>query len=198
MAEVKDEMGREAVDRVLEGVTNTQRQVGIMPGGAEADAFARNVVARQVTMHEEREASAMESAPVAPPPSAARLDRGEIPDDAEVIGNTLGGPVNQMTPQAQRHMFGARLPLIDQLMLARLKLLKQFPEWDARVHAAWLSGEHDAMMSGSEPERTDAYRRHMRQAESVIKVLDESSAVFGDWRTPQKNGRTKLIMVPLG
>jgi len=193
---VKEVVGREAIARVLEGVTDTQRKGGMEPGGVEAENFARDVVEQQIKRHEEtsepvhRKGSAHTTSP-------ARLDRGELPDDAKAIGDTMSGPIQEMTPQARRHMFGIKLPLIDMLMLARLNMLRQVPEWDARIQAAWISGEHAAMMSGSELERTDAYRRHVRQTEAVFKVLDESSATFGDWRRPKTNGRTKLIFTPL-
>lgn len=198
---ITEQTGRAAIDRVLEGVTETQRQVGMVPGGSDAEAFARDVVERQIKIHEEqltRESTAPDAAESCANESPARLDRGDIPDDASVIDNTLDAAPAQMTPQAQRHMFGPRLPLLDQLMLARLNMLRQFPEWDARIQAAWVGGEQAAMLSGSELERTDAYRRHLKQSEEVIKVIDESSAIFGDWRRPRTDGRTKIIMVPLG
>jgi len=202
---VKEVTGREAISRILEGVATTQHDAGMLPGGADAELFARDVVEKQVRIHEEREArealaglrASDEAVEVPGPESPSRLDRGDIPGDTQVIRNTLDGPINEMTPQARRHMLGPQLPLIDQLMLARLRMLRQFPEWEARIQTAWIAGEQTAMMSGSELERTDAYRRHMKQAEAVINVLDDSIAIFGDWRQPKANGRTKIIMVPL-
>ena len=197
MRSVDESTGRAAVERVLEGVTDTQRQAGMVPGGQAAEEFARDVVIRQVQIHEERAGRAVVE-PSGEPASPARLDRGDIPEDAELIDNTLAGPAADMTPQARRHMYGATLlPRHDQLMRARLEFLRQFPEWDARCWAAWTAGEYAAQTSGSELERTDAMRRLRRATEEVLKVLDASSVVFGDWRKPRADGRTKLILVPL-
>lgn len=207
---VDESTGRAAVERVLEGITETQDVAGALPGGPEARQWARDVAEKQIKIHEEREARqgidklkglGSEDVPV-DPSSASRLDRGEVPDDAEVINTALG---KSGTPQAMQHMGMAPVPPEDQLMLARLEMLcrldatgqPEIPEWYDRIEKAKRDGEWKAIHSGSDLDRLDAYRRHEFMAREVIAVLDLSSAIFGDWRKPKQNGSTKLMYMPL-
>lgn len=204
---VDETTGRAAIDRVLEGITDTQSKVGVpLPGDRAAREWAREVAVTQIKVHEEREARqgiddlcSLAGPDDVGPPSAARLDRGEVPDDATVINSSL---TQSQTPQALQHMGMAPVPMEDQLALARLKMLTRLDpvtrepvkrEWYDRVERAKVDGEHNAIHSGSDLDRLDAWRRHVFMTLEVMKVLELSIPIFGDYRTPKQNGTTKLM-----
>jgi hypothetical protein len=206
---VKDDTGRAAIDRVLKAVTSTQEQAGMMRGGQEAEAFAREVTERQVKIHEEKAArqgidelkaqAVIDDADMATGPdldSSSSLDRWDIPDDAVVINRTLDGP--GATPAAQKHMLPDMRPMEDRLLEARLQMLAGFPEWKNKLTDAWLLGEQNAIHSGSDLDRISTDRRFRFAAAEMMKVVEQSNAIFGDYRYPDKNKKTKLMLVPLG
>jgi len=201
---VREETGRAAVDAVLKAVTKTQEQAGMMRGGQAAEDWAREQADLQVKKHEEQQAREglddlkaefSEEDPADPSPS--RLDRGEVPDDAVVINRSLDPATS---PLARKHLAPQldTRPLHDRLLEARLNLLAQFPDWHAKLLQAGEDGERLAMKSGSELDRIDTERRHRFVAAAMLKVVEDSNTVFGDYRFPKPGGLTKIIMVPLG
>ena len=176
-----------------------------LPDVAPAEQWARDVATKQIRVHEEREARqgiddlkglAAEGDDDLQEESPAKLDRGEVPDDAEVINRplTLDGP---LTPNAAAHLLPDRRPLEDQLLTARLNLMAEYPAIRDEMTRAWVEGEHQAIHSGSALDRFDASRRVSMAAASLMKVVEKWCRVFGDYRTPKAGGPTKLIMLPM-
>ena len=126
---VDETTGRAAIERVLEGIVGTQEVAGVLPGGSGARQWAEEVAIQQIKVHEEREARqgiddlvGLDGGVDDPvdASSAARLDRGEVPDDAVVINKAID---ESPTPQALQHMGMAPVPPEDALALARLQML---------------------------------------------------------------------------
>lgn len=206
---VDEATGRAAIERVLGGIAGTQETTGGLPGGEDARQWATDVAVQQIKIHEEREArqgidDLMSLAEPEPDEtSASRLDRGEVPDDATIINAPTG---ESMTPQALQHMGMVPLPPEDELALARLEMLTrldpatgqpEMPEWYDRIEKAKVDGDFKATNSGSDIDRSTTYRRHYYIAQEVIKVLDLSSRIFGDWDKPKIGAGTKLMYLPL-
>ena len=63
----------------------------------------------------------------------------------------------------------------------RVKLLVRKPDWRRRLMDAWDEGAREAFRLGIHPGSSKAKKI---QATLVERVLDASSAVFGDWRKP--------------
>ena len=209
---VDETTGRAAIERVLEGIVGTQEVAGVLPGGSGARQWAEEVAIQQIKVHEEREARqgiddlvGLDGGVDDPvdASSAARLDRGEVPDDAVVINKAID---ESPTPQALQHMGMAPVPPEDALALARLQMLTrldpltgqpELPEWYDRIEKAKVDGDFKATNSGSDIDRSITWRRHKYIAEEVIKVLDLSSRIFGDWDKPKIGAGTKLMYLPL-
>ena len=205
---VNETTGRAAIERVLEGIVGTQEVAGVLPGGSDARQWAEEVAIQQIKIHEEREARQGIDDLVGlgePDPvdanSAARLDRGEVPDDAVVINKAID---ESPTPQALQHMGMAPVPLEDQLALARLKMLTRLDpitrepvklEWFNRVEKAKVDGDFKVTNSGSDIDRSYTRRRYEAIVDETLKVLELSIPIFGDWRQPKQNGTTKLMYI---
>ena len=78
------------------------------------------------------------------------------------------------------------------LAMARLKLLAMYPDWHERVKSAWDAGAREALRMGL-PVMSEKFKEV--QATFVERVMDQSSAAFGDWRKPP---RRRSIMTGSG
>lgn len=69
----------------------------------------------------------------------------------------------------------------------RIRLLSRYPEWRRRVIDAWDEGAREALRVNLMPQ---SKRARELSASLVERVMDESSAIFGDWRKPSPTRST--------
>ena len=198
---VKEETIRKAVDRVVSGVASTQVQAGMpLPDIAKAEMFAKEVVAKQVKVHEERMSKLLDdgtdkrAANVKPGESKARIDRGDVGDDTVAIVRPITSR-EWTAPNGRAHVMGTPVQRSreQQLLLDRLNMLGQLPEWDAKLLAAAGEGDAYARRSGAPEDRLNIARRSSIVTDFMMKVVEESNAVFGDYLNPAAVPR-KIIL----
>lgn len=71
------------------------------------------------------------------------------------------------------------------MLLRRLRLLRCFPEWAAKVWQAWEDGRKLAELFPDEPIRN-------LQAHCLLQVIEKSSETFGPWEALRKRSHTVL------
>ena len=177
---VSEELGRKAIDNVLKGVTTEQKSCGIEPSPSKAEAVIRPIVEKTIKEQEERTALGRFADPTngaQPGESKARLDRGEVGEGAVAINRGVNWKA-RAKKQKPANAEDARLR-------ERLALLSAFPEWKNRLMQAAHDGELAAMRSGSPEDRTNWNRRKSIIADHVLKVVEQSNNVFGDYLNPR-------------
>ena len=75
-------------------------------------------------------------------------------------------------------------------------MLSKFPEWSDRLMKAAHDGETLAIKSGSALDRESWPRRQEFIAAEMMKVVEQSNNVFGDYRNP-KTQEPPIILGPL-
>jgi len=183
---VSEETGRQAVARAVAGVAEQQRIAGRLPDTRAAEAFVRPIVEQTIKKHEERAVrdwltpksyARDDSAQVKPGESKARLDRGDVGENTTVISR----PIDWKRKQAQKRPKNSE----DRKLLERMELLEIFPEWRNRLLKAAADGEMAAINSGSPQDRQDMKRRMSIVADHMLKVVEQSNNVFGDYLNPR-------------
>lgn len=120
---VPEELGRAAIDRVAEGIRETQIRAGvpIPDGGVD---WAREVVRDTVRKHEERLARGGGDPRPEPPPgeSPSRITRGDVGHNTQVIDRDLAA-----SEFGRQHLRPSPPPLEIALLEGRLELLRYFP-----------------------------------------------------------------------
>jgi len=189
---VKEETGREAIDRVVSGVIDTQKQLRVpVPDVAKAEAFAKKVVDETIKKHEERQAKPEPPAPIGDVHRPLAEKALAVPGTQEI--NRDVSLSDWTAPQGKAHVAGITppRPLEDMLLEARVNMLGQFPEWAAKLHAA--AAEADAL---SIKRKTSDWKEiQSLRADFMMKVIEQSNAIFGDYLKPNQ-GRTKIILTP--
>lgn len=121
---VSEETGRAAIDRVVGGIVETQRDAGVpLPGGRAVEDWARGVVVDTIRKHEERMADPGFDKREAPPgESPARIDRGDVGPNAAPLARNL-----EESARGRQHL--RPLPRSRDLALldGRMELLRYFP-----------------------------------------------------------------------
>jgi hypothetical protein len=187
---VSEQTGRQALDHVVKLIVDTQKQLGVEPSQSKAEAFAKPLVLEQFRRHEEaqRRAPLVDKDGVDARGSTAksgqakdRIGRGEVGDYQAVLRRPdWDGRQAQKKPADKE----------DRLVLSRCNLLGQFPEWRDRLMKAAFDGECAAMMSGSPHDRQDWKRRQSIIGDFMMRVIEQSNAVFGDYRNPKAKAPT--------
>jgi len=181
---VAEETIRETKDRLLEGLTDTQKRMGALPDVKAAEDWAVPILMQEVAkVEEERERGLLAKPAAQPAPDEVR----KIDEDTTFVRRTIGtfkidwktGQVEAQGPIRLRQRQGPP-PGEQQLLDQRLALLQRYPEWRKRVMEAWFS---DANQSNA--------------ADKVLAVLEDSNRLFGDWRFPRPTAET-LIFGPRG
>ncbi len=176
---VSEETGRKALDTVLTNLSNTARQLGKLPDVSKLEAFAKPLVAEQFKKHEEAQGKGFfdkRAEGAKPGESRARIDRGDV------------GPYQAINRPIQKNWHKRNKQKLDaeaRLVKRRLALLQQFPEWRNRLMKAAFDGECNAMRSGSPEDRTNWKRRQSIIGDEMMRVIEQSNGVFGDFRDPK-------------
>lgn len=185
---VKETEIRTAVDRIAGGLADNFRQVGKLPPGQELQDWAAEQVANQVAVHEERCRNGVPEAASTQP-----VEKAKTRDDDAITERPVGTfewdtKTNEFTavgPVAKK--FANRKPrLINLALKARLDFLRQFPEWDQRVLKAFHEGAWEAIKLGRQTGHMNPQDIAEKGAEYVMKVVEASNAVFGDWENPKE------------
>lgn len=187
MAEkVSEETAREALGNAIKGFTTQQAELGVLPSSAKAEAFVRPIVDETIKRHESGiNRTEDPSAGVAPGEPKARLDRGEVGDGRVLVSR----PIDWSSRSVGARPRGKD----DKLLRERLALLEGFPEWRAKLIAAGIQGEQEAINSGSVLDRVDMTRRAEFITRSMMRVIEQSNNVFGDYLRPKRKAKPIVV-----
>lgn len=121
MTTVPEELGREAIARVAEGVREMQIAAGVpVPDGAID--WVRGVVERQIRIHEDRASDPERTLQAPAHESPSRITRGDVGPNAHAIELDLS-----QSARGRRHLKPRVHHLEDRLLLGRLQLLRYWP-----------------------------------------------------------------------
>lgn len=172
-AVVKEETGRKAIGRLVEGLAKQAQSIGMLPKTELATKWSTGIVEEQIKRHEE---SFAKSASTSVEASPAQLDRGI--DGASVINRrvgtaVLGAPGAGAAPVGE---FGRPAKPQDPLLKRRVDALLAMPEWNAKVMKAFEQG-------------MAKHGDQSRACDDVMAIVEQSNALFGDWRCPPHLGQ---------
>lgn len=191
----------------MAGVVEGQREAGVpIPGGRAVEDWVRPIVERQIKVHEERCAAGVPGPPATPPverdtESPARISRGDVGEDTVAIERPLDSREwreAQTAPRGRRHVEGRpdTRPLELRLLEARARLLFGLPEWERRLVQVADDAVAIARRNGF---AADIPRTQELQATLMMGVIEDSTRIFGDWRTPAARGPTRqYYLTPTG
>ncbi len=189
---VSDQTGRKAIEHTLSRLAKAQVQAGQLPDVRKLERFVRPIAEETFKKHEEKQARPAawdkRGAGAAPGESKARIDRGLVGSGTTAINR----PVDWKVKRARTAVPKTREA---KLVKKRLDLLQQFPEWVNRLMKAAHEGELAARRSGSPADREDWTRRRSIIGDHMLKVIEQSNGVFGDFRDP-KTKAPPLIFGP--
>lgn len=176
---VKEKEIRSAKERLVSGMAESQRQAGMLPLIRETEDWVNGIVDDTVKKHEERWAKGQGDSP-APQTSPVDIQRhaGSFEWDLETNKFT---PLGKVDPRFYEKPVIPGQTAEDKLIEARVTMLLGFPEWQKKIVQAWNDGVA----------RTG---RMSEAADDVMRVVEISSNVFGDWRKPVSPSQ-KLIIV---
>jgi len=172
---VKEPEIRAAVDFLAKGHVETQRKIGVtVPSAAAAESFAKEAVESQVKIHEDR---CRNGVPEPKRPAPAQADDMDVRRPVGVYDwNTR---TNQFRPLGP--VRGKQAAPVDPLLQSRMDMLLRLPEWRSRIMKTWDEGL--IASNGS----------FVHASHLVMKIVETSNNVFGDWRTP-KQSAPKIIV----
>lgn len=180
---VREKEIRAAKDKLVSGMAQSQREAGMLPLIRETEDWVNEVVDDTVKKHEERYAKGLvKDAPeVSPSPINVEKHAGTFEWDLE---KNSFSPIGQVDPRFYEKPGIPNQTREDKLIEQRLNMLLSFPEWHTKISDAWSKGiARTGQMSSA--------------ADDVLRLIDLSSNVFGDWRNPPKD-TGKLIIVGAG
>lgn len=218
---VSEETGRAAIDRVAQGIRETQIAAGvpIPDGGVD---WAREVVRDTVRKHEERMAKGGHDPRPEPPPgeSPSRITRGDVGPNASPLERGL-----EQSARGRQHLRPQQVPLEIALLEGRLELLRYFPcepgctgpatdaghvhPWQDRLFRA----VDDALVFTRRDGWTDDDPRTLQRiCDAMLKVVELSGAPLemgglglGDYKTlrqevyvrlPRRGGLVPMSQLP--
>lgn len=121
MTTVPEDVGREAIARVAEGIRETQIRAGVpCPDGAVD--WVRGIVEKQIRIHEDRATGPERMLPAPAHESPSRITRGDVGPNARPVELDLAQSV-----RGRRHLRPRAHHVEDQLLLGRLQLLRYWP-----------------------------------------------------------------------
>lgn len=192
---------RAAVDGLTKGMADSSRAVGAMPSMSKIRAFVVPAVMAQVAKHEAMAAKGGLDAK--PKPNADPLRVTEA--TTQHMGSFDWDPnTNQFTalgkvhPKLAKRIADARAltpgeQRIEMLRRDRAMLLVggKYPDWEKKFHDAYFAGAQKGIMArlnrGEEVHSAEAYREiESAAADGACEVVDQSNAIFGDWREPPR------------
>ncbi len=190
---VKEDLGRLALDDVTKRFTETQKELGVTPSAKKAEEFIRPIFDEVIRKNE---IDAVPAAPAATAPTApkSKLERGEVPEGSRVI---LAGDVDAAARLRAKQEIGRQAKLLlDRYQLIHATDAKGeylYPDWVQRLKLAGEAGDQAAMFSGAPEDRTNIHRRWAIVTEYLMKVIEDSNRVFGDYLNP-KAKPTKIVV----
>lgn len=191
---VREKEARASVEELTKGFAADAHANGLLPPIRKIEEYAQEVTREQIARHEERFRNGVPDAkPIAQPGSPATIDRGPFEDDLGLVEKLERGfdPKRHAAKTAARKIPPAADIVESRLVDMRMKHLLQvrdvngsrewvYPEWATRIHKAY--SETLALSKNLELPDADA---KSNAADAVLKILDQSNAVFGDWRHPK-------------
>jgi hypothetical protein len=196
--EVPEALGRLAHDRAVSGLADQSRAVGQLPDLQRLTDFARPLVDQQIRKHEETVPVLPAKKPVTNDGWDTRGQDAKPGEDKALLGRGIAGEgrtvVRRPVGWKERQKRQRPTSLEDALLRKRLALLSKFPEWSDKLLKAGHDGECQAMKSGSPLERTDWGRRKTVINDYMMRVVEQSNAVFGDYRNPKAKPSPIIVM----
>lgn len=201
-----EERVREVRDKLVRGLTKEQASTGMIPSAEPCNDWATNILEQLVRERDDRRAkgeegfatpaSVAEEKETPPPdfPSGFRVPEGlkltTKPVGTYNFGTKVFKPTATGTPSRRGRKKRKALAELspqdrrNELVRRRLAMLANFPFWHGKVIKAWFWGP---------PSGTSVEDFQRTATENVMKVLEESNKLFGDWRVPAQ--RQPLIIV---
>lgn len=197
---VRETEARASVEELTKGFAEDARHNGKLPPMVEIEKFAADVTREQIAIHEDRFRHGVPDAkPVRPAANGvATIDRGSFEDDFGKV-EKIARPFDPERHARKAKNVSASELLEAKLVDDRLAFLLSWktpegrifrhrtsaddveahPDWAARIRKTWSEtlALSKSLASGANA-RSDA-------ADAVLKILDASSATFGDWRNPK-------------
>lgn len=193
---VSDTTGRAALDLVVSGHVEMQKEFGVaVPSASKATEWARGIVERQIKEHETRPTAKSlghldEKDPGEP---KSRIDRGDVGPDASVINRPVGtGHFNTGIFESSGDIRIERRHE-DRALRARLDLLMTLPEWKGKIERAALEGEALFKLRMSRGAASSMKEYWSLVADHVIEVAEKSIPLLGEYRGPWPHASKSIV-----
>lgn len=157
---------RKAKDRIVGGIADTRKKLGILPDTKSAEEFAKPVIEQTLREREEQRNKA-HFTKKAERPAPVAVDRDDVRETSRSIGSVTFDKRTGRVVDSNLNVKPKTLnrdALTCRLLADRLELLGKYPDWKKRVEDAWFK-----TIGGTEA-RTWA----------VLKVVEASKKVFGE------------------
>lgn len=195
---VREKEARDSVDALTQGLAADARSAGVLPPMYEIEKIAHEVTRETIAKHEHQFRNGIPEKPANVAESPARLDRGEFLFDEEAPAQVIRreyDPTRHAAKRAAKRMppeheirnaicARGRFDFLSQWITEPGKAPREkYPDWAEKLRKAFTSVYEMAATLGM----TEAEKQNVG-ADAILKVLDESDAVFaqqlGPWRNP--------------
>jgi hypothetical protein len=199
---VREPEARASVDELTKGLVADAERAGVLPPMREIERVARQVTHETIARHEDQFRNGVPDQQPKPTPSGAgpaRLDQGSFTDelgDASIIRRPFDAERWRVKTKAVSLADAIESMRVRERLGALTSFEKgpdgrpreRFPEWAARLRKAYTETLALSKNLGIPHKEAES-----NAADAVLKVLDESSATFGDWRHPKGEASRPLI-----
>jgi len=197
---VREPEARASVDELSKGLAEDARHNGVMPPMREIEKFAQEVTREQIARHEERFRNGVPEKRGGKAEGVATIDRGTFTDDFGTVEKVVRAfdparhaaktkALASVADSLEARLADMRLAMLLAWKTTDGKIVRQrhdasdvecFPEWAARIRKTW-----EETLRLSRNLTLNTAEANSNAADAVLKLLDESSATFGDWRHPK-------------